>query len=402
MTVKRILGWAIALALGIGTGLSSYAISNETRAPMKTLITGVSPRGIASGNVALASLATRRARDPSSGVNAHELRLAGYAYRAEPMAASAIALQALSLTGKGDGQRRWALLELAGNLTRRNSLVNMSLIEGAALRRDDRKSFAWISRTMLTQSSAGSAYANAMAAATARDGSVEALIDVLGPKPRWSDMYWQSILGQPNSYVNAAQLRIALARGRWKQTAIDSNDKDLVRVLAGTGKFDEARQLASTLRPVKGITGNLLANGHFSAEPSFAPFDWELSTLGNLGASIDKDNKQLMISAIGGVNGSAVRQLVRLAPGNYRLGWSMSNNAPLSENAVTARIFCGESTGAGAQPFVAPLIAGKRNAIVKIPESACRWHWLSIDVALPDDAMGVDIVFSGISLTPAR
>jgi hypothetical protein len=401
VTVTRILGWVIASALAFGIGLSSYAISNETRAPIKTLITGVSPSGVASGNVALASLATRRAQDPGSGVSAHELRLADHAYRAEPLAASAIALRALSLTGKGDAERRWVLLELAGKLTRRNSLVNMSLIEAAARRRDDRKSFAWISRTMLTQSSAGSAYAKAMAAATARDGAVEALIDVLGPKPRWSDIYWQSVIGQPNSYANAAQLRIALARAPWKQTAIEPNDNDLVRVLAGSGKFDEARQLASTLGPVKAASGNLLTNGNFSSDPSFAPFDWELSTLGNLGASIDKGNKQLVISAIGGVNGSAARQLVRLAPGDYRLGWSMSNNSPLPANAISARIFCGESAGLDTQPFVAHLVAGKRYANLKIPASTCRWHWLSIDVALPDNAMGVDIVLSGISLAPA-
>lgn len=401
MTVTRILGWALASAVGIGTGLSSYAISNETRAPIKALLTGMWPSGIASGNVALASLATRRGRDPGSGVNAHELQLADHAYRAEPLAVSAIALKALSWTGKGEAERRWALLELAGKLTRRNSLVNMSLIEAAARRKDDSKSFAWISRTMLTQSSAGSAYAKAMAAATARDGAVEALIDVLGPKPRWSDMYWQSVVGQPNSYVNAAKLRIALARSPWKQTAIEPTDKDLVRVLAGSGKFDEARQLASALGPVRAVSGNLLTNGNFSANASFAPFDWELSTLGNLGASIDNDNNQLVISAIGGVNGSAARQLVRLAPGNYRLGWSMSSNAPLTANAISARIVCGEPEGANAQPFVAPLVAGKRYANVKISEGTCGWHWLSIDVALPDDAMGVDIVLSGISLTPA-
>lgn len=401
MTVTRILGWVIASALGIGTGLSSYAISNETRSPVKTLVTGVPPSGIASGNVALASLAARRAQDPGADVNARELRLANRAYRAEPLAASAIALQALSWTGKANAERQWALLELAGKVTRRNSLLNISLIEAAARRSDERKSFAWISRTMLTQSSAGTAYAKAMAAATARDGAVEALIDVLGPRPRWADLYWQSILGQPNSYVNAAKLRIALAREPWRQTGIEQSDKDLVRMLANAGKFDEAQKLALTLKSAKATTGNLLVNGKFSSDPSFAPFDWELSTLGNLGASIDKGNKQLVISAIGGVNGSAVRQLVRLEPGNYRLNWSMSNNTPLSENAISARIVCGEPTGREALPFLTPLVAGKRYANVKISEGTCRWHWLSIDVALPDDAMGVDIMLSGLSLARA-
>src|SRR3546814_18790660 len=79
---------------------------------------------------------------------------------------------------------------------------------------------------------------------------------------------------------------------------------------------------------------------------------------------------------------------------DLRLGWSMSNNAPLPANAISARILCGEPKGAEAVPFSSPLTEGKRYANVRIPSSDCRWHWLSIDVALPDDAMGVDIVLS--------
>lgn len=400
MTVAKILGWMGASLLGIGAGLSSYAISNETRAPLKSLTTGVPPRGIAQGNAALALLAARRARDPSAGVNALELRLARQAYRAEPLNVSAITIQALAEKGTAEAELRWALLELAGKLTRRDSLTNMSLIEAAAKRGDDAKSFAWISRTMLTRSSAAMAYGKAMAAATARDGAVEALIDVLGPKPRWSNLYWQLILEQPNSYVNAAKLRIALTKAPWKQTSIESTDKDLVRVLANAGKFDEARQLASTLQPVRTAKGNLLANGNFSAEPSFAPFDWELSALGNLGASIDKDNRRLVISAIGGASGPAARQLVRLAPGNYRLGWVMSNNSPLPANAISTRIFCGEANGSNVPQIMIPLVAGKHQENVKIPHTDCQWRWLSIDVALPDDAMGADILVSALSLAP--
>src|SRR3546814_17453017 len=79
----------------------------------------------------------------------------------------------------------------------------------------------------------------------------------------------------------------------------------------------------------------------------------------------------------------------------------MSNNAPRPANAISARILCGEPKGAEAVPFSSPLTEGKRYANVRIPSSDCRWHWLSIDVALPDDAMGVDIVLSGLSLPTA-
>jgi hypothetical protein len=391
----------MASALGISVGLSSYAISNEVRAPAKTLAVGVSPTAVASGNLALASLAARRVRNPRAAISPGEVEMARQAYRSEPLSVSAVALQALSLTGKSDAGRRQSLLTLAGKLTRRSTLVNMALIESAARRNDERDFFLWISRAMLINSEAGQAYGTAMADATARDGAVEALVDVLGPKPRWADQYWRLLVGRPDSLVNGARIRIALTRKPWRQTVVGQTDKDLVLGLARIGKFEEARQLANALRPAKTTKSNLLVNGDFAAEPALAPFDWQLSALGNLGASIDKGNKQLLISAVGGATGSAAQQLVQLAPGEYRLGWSMSSNAPLSANAIAVRIFCAEPNVESATRSSIALAAGKHDAALEVADGRCRWHWISIDVALPDDAPGVDAVVSGLSLIPA-
>ena len=399
MTVIKALGWIIALALGISVGLSSYAVSNETRAPARTLALGMPPSAIASGNFALASFATRRAKNARAAVSQNEFELARRAYRSEPLVASAVVLQALKMTRDSD-KRRQALLELAGKLTRRSTLVNSALIEAAARRNDNPGFFVWISRAMLANSDVGQVYGTAMADATAHDGAVEALIDILGPKPRWADQYWRLVAGRPDSFVNAAKLRIALTRKPWHQTVIEQSDKDIVLGLAGIGKFGEARQLADSLRPVKAATGNLLVNGGFAAEPSLAPFDWQLSTLGNLGTLIDKGNKQMMISAVGGANGSAARQLVQIAPDGYRLRWTLSSVGPLPADALAVRIFCAEPDVQSATRISIALAPGKRQADIKVADSACRWHWVSIDVALPDDALGIDAAISEMSLSP--
>ncbi|WP_444810215.1 hypothetical protein [Sphingopyxis solisilvae] len=387
------------LPLGIGVGLSSYAISNETRAPRKALAVGVPPSAIASGNLALQSLSVRRERDGRTGVNAREVAMAQRAYRSEPLAASAVAVQALSLSDEVPKQSQ-ALLELAGKLSRRSILVNASLIEAAAKRDDRRAFFLWLSRAMLTNSEASLAYGTAMAEATARDGAVDALIDVLGPKPRWADTYWQLVVRRPDSLTNAAKIRTALAQGRWRQTEIGRTDEDLVLGLAGIGSFKEARQLAEALRPAKTTKGNLLVNGAFSGEESLAPFDWRLATLGNLGASIDTRNGQLLISAVGGASGSAAQQIVQLAPGNYRLAWKLSSNTPMSTDAIRVRIFCAEPGVDSNTPISIRMPAGKRSSNVKVSDGICRWHWFSIEVALPDDAPGIDVMLSEISLAP--
>ncbi len=400
MTIFRALGWLIALATGIAVGLSSYAISNETVAPQKSLAVGMPPSALASGNLALKSLGERRARDTGAMVNTREVSMARRAYRSEPLAASAVALQALSLSGNADSKRLQALLELAGRLSRRSVLVNTSLIEAAAKRDDRRAFFSWLSRAMLTNSEASHAYGTAMAEATARDGAVDALIDVLGPKPRWSDSYWELVIRRPDSLANAARIRKALAQNRWRQTEVERTDEDLVLGLAGVGRFDEARQLADALRPIKRSNGNLLINGSFAGSPALAPFDWKLATLGNLGASIDSSNRQLVVSAVGGASGSAAQQLVQLVPGNYRLTWTMLSSARMSADTMSVRIFCAEPDADSAVRISIPLLRGKHSKNVQIGDGLCRWHWVSINVVLPDDALGIDAMVSDISLAP--
>ena len=396
----RVLGWLIVSAFAIGVGLSSYAISNESRAPAKALIVGVPPSAIASGNLALQSLGARRVRDGRARVSPHEVTMAARAYQSEPLAASAVAIQALSLSGGVNSDRGQALLELAGRLSRRSVLVNMSLVEAAAKRDDRRAFFAWLSRAMLTNSEASQAYGAAMAEATAQNGAVEALIDVLSPKPRWANTYWELVTRRPESLGNAARIRIALAREPWRQTDIQPTDEILVLGLAGIGRFNEARQLANALRPAKREKGNLLVNGSFAGDAALAPFDWRLAALGNLGASIDARNRQLVVSAVGGASGSAAQQLVQLVPGKYRFAWTMSSNAPMPADAMKVRIRCAEPGVESPIGILTPLLAGKRSKNIQVAVGPCRWHWVSIDVALQDDALGIDATISDLSLSP--
>lgn len=401
MSIVGKVGWAGAIALGLYVALSSYAISNESRAPARTLALGFPPTGLAGSNIAVQSLATRRNSNPKTAVNAMERRLALQAYRSEPLSATSVALVALSLTSNRQAADRKALLELAGKLTRRSSLVGSSLIETAALTGDDRTFFRWISRVMLTNSEVGQVYATALADATARKGSVDALVEIVGPNPRWADLYWRLVNGRPASMANAAELRIAISKKPWGQTEIRPSDEGLVQGLVDNRDFDGARRLANALRPGASRAAPLIANANFASNPRLAPFDWQLSMQGNLGASIDKDGKALIISAVGGARGPAARQLVRLSPGSYELGWKVVSMAPLPDNSVSIQIRCADpKIDSWALPT--DLTARTRQAEVKLPSSDCIWYWFSIDVSVPDDAAGVDANLSDLSFRAIR
>lgn len=404
MKISSIAIWAVSVALAGGVAFSSHVVGTEVRAPARSCATQVSLSRGACANLAAASYAARRLKDPATGALKQERQFALRGYRAEPLSASALSI--LSLPGKGEAKAgdQQALLDLAGKVTRRNTLINAQAIEAAGRRDDKQAFFRWLSRSMLTNNEARKSYIGVMAKATSMPGAVEALTPVIGAEPNWAPDYWRNVVQFPPSLVNAAELRIATTRSPWRQTSIGEMDERLVLGLVQYGHLDEAFALSERLAPAnwRDKTGaNRLINGRFAAQPHFAPLDWELAATGNLGASIEPAKKRLLISAIGGAQGMTTRQLVRLSPGAYTLRWTLSDNPEMQKDALRFRIFCAEA-GGGAPPVIVPALTGKQQAIVRIAGEKCEWHWLSLDIFLPDDAAGVDVYLSDVSLTPAR
>lgn len=389
----------MASVLAVCVGVSTYVTSNEVKAPAAAYAVGFPPTGTARANSAMMTYGIRTLKDPKAAATKSEVALARAAYRAEPLSSTALSLIIPTMP---EGKARQSLLARTGELTRRNSLINEEQIRTAALRGDDTAFFRWLSRSLLTNNDLRAAYVGAMADATAREGAVAALTPVIGPAPSWSDAYWQQVIQRPASLLNAAKLRAAVARAPWRQATISRWDRYLSIGLTNRGQFDAAHALYKGLGLARERnSGNLLSDGDFERQPQLPPFDWQLAVSGTLGASIDEKDKNLLVSAIGGARGFAARQLVSLSPGNYRLGWSLSASMPIDPATLMARVTCAEPGVKIAKIQPISLATGKHAAPFAIPESACRWYWLSIDVALLDDSAGVDAYFRNISLAPA-
>lgn len=400
MNISRIILWSASAVIAGGTAASSLVISNQLRSPATACSMGVPPSRAACANLAAGRYAARKAKNPRAEVQPIERQLARDGYRAEPLSAAALSVL-ISLTPSNNG--RQLLLDLSGKITRRNSLIASEAINAAATRGDQVAFFRWVSRLILTNNEARKTYIDVMAQATAANGSVEALTPVIGDGPAWEKDYWLAVAGMPKSLPNAAKLRIAVARKPWSRTSIEPMDERFVFELANANLFDEALQVANVLAPVKrkdSQTRSMISNGNFRRQPLFAPLDWQLTAQGTLGSSIDDKKHNMLISAIGGAQGTAARQLVRLQPGAYRFAWSLSNSGSEMAKPAVARIACAEPDFAGGDAEV-PLVSGKRQAPIYIASSPCRWYWLAIDISLPDDAAGMDLYLSDVSLTPS-
>lgn len=407
MNVARISVWLAGVAGAVVVAGWSYAIANQGRAPATTVAMNLPFTQTAGGALALGSLARRQTEAQRQGeaaavkVSKLETRLAERAYRSDPLSVTAVGIIGMSMADGGATKEGKAVLEAAGRLSRRSALVANELIGVAGREGDDRTLFRWLSRAMLTDEKVRNVYVAAMADGTAQDRSVAALVPIVGPGPAWSDYYWSAVLARPGSLVNAAKIRLAIARGPWRQKDMSSADQQLVANLVAVSEFEMARDLANVLKRSKSgskAPPAVLSGDIFSDAPVFAPFDWQLSSQGNLGASIDKVNKQIVVSAIPGASGFAARQLVRLDGGQYALAWNMTSEQAIAKNALTIRLQCAEK-GAEDKSTSVVLTAGKHREIVPVPSSSCGWYWVSIDALVPDGAMGLDAQIGGLSLS---
>lgn len=398
MGIARISGWLLAVAAGVVVALWSYAIGNQARAPAVTAALNFPFTETAGNSLALSALLQRQAKDPKATANKTEYRIAERAYRDDPLSATALGIMGMAMIGSGDQKTGHAVIEAAGQLSRRSSLVASELIKSAAYRNDERVFFRWLSRAMLTNAEVRGTYLAAMAQATAQDRSVDMLTPILGTAPAWAEYYWPTVLDRPESLVNAAKLRMAIVKKPWNQAKLLPTDPQLIARLAENREFETALRLAQTLKP-RGWSrsgGSVLNDGEFASLPTLPPFDWQLSSSGSLGASID-DHK-LVVSAIPGAFGFAARQLVRLGASDYELSWTLESDQAVAENVLTARIGCAE--GSDDKVVIVNLVPGKRRQAVKLPAVECEWYWFAINAALADEAMGVDARFSDLSLRP--
>ena len=184
---KTYLLLGIGLVAATAVGAQSFAIMSQERAPARALMLGLPFDGAAKAALANTMQAARVAKNPRSTPSKAEVALARQAFASEPLATSSlpILVQAASAAGK-DAQAR-QLLQRAGQLTRRNNLLNAMLIDDATKLDDPSRAVVLLGRAMTVNYKVRDLYVGRMAAATVSPGALEALPPLLGENPDWSD-----------------------------------------------------------------------------------------------------------------------------------------------------------------------------------------------------------------------
>lgn len=391
----------------IGAGLlvaglvwaQSTVIVDQRRAPSRAALIGIPPQGWVKASLSRAMQAARLVKDPKSSPTALERSLAYQGFAAEPLATSALPVLIQSFAADGKPRQSERLLALAGELTRRDNLVNAMLIDEELKRGRPERAVQLLGRAMSVDYNARYFYVERMAAATASPGAMNVLAPMLGRNPKWSADYWVAVLRIPAVMPQAGRIRLRITGSPWNLKTPAKTDFDLIAELASRNQQLLAHRIASALGMPAPKEGELLTGSRFEREPRFTPFEWELLQTGDIGTTIEPESHRLAISSLPAASGIAARQLAFLpGAGPYRLRWKLSGLNANPDAVLKFRLTCVES-GKARVP-VAPVVLkdGTDSALVSIVDPTCNWYSSTLELDAAGSAAGTDVAIEQLSL----
>lgn len=319
------------------------------------------------------------------------LNLAMRAFIAEPVTPEAIAVLALA---KSDAVER-GMMEKAFSLSRRHNLLTSWMIVDSGVREDTGALLEYYDTMLRTSSTAASVIIPVMAKALSNPDFIEPYATLLSQKPPWTGSFWGQVVTTPEALENAAALRAKLYRKNEPQTM--RRDASLIRALVRQGNLGAAEKLYNLLSS-KPETQSFLRNGSFRLASEYPPFDWQLFSTGEYGASIGGGS--LNLSAIRDSGGRFARQLVRLPNSIVTLTAKYREDVPLGAN-LSIGFSCAQNLEKKPNPITIPL--REKNTVQNIINQGtdCEYYWLSIYGKSSGDSDGFDMAIDSITLSPA-
>jgi tetratricopeptide (TPR) repeat protein len=282
-------------------------------------------------------------------------RLSRAALRREPINVTAARVQGLIAAARGQERNTLAWFDYAERLSRRDFPVQTMLIELAVARGDIDGALVHYDRALRTKKAAGDVLFPVLFSATADPNVLPALTRLLRTRPEWwydFTVRWQTQQPpvEPLFKVLMAE-RLNVSDPRERGLAINS-----MRQMVTAGRSDLAARLHDSIAPRGTPRAGSFVDGNFAGTHDLLPFAWDIANEPGLSGAVERRGEParsaLTIDIGGDQGGTIARQLVRLAPGRYRLAFRIGEVS--AEGVVPSiSIVC---AGAG-QPLVEQRIA---------------------------------------------
>ena len=388
--LRNSLIWLLALIIALVSGLTALGAISKSKAP--EIAVGLQPfNGFAAEKIVSrrikASLAADRGEFPKEldELTKHWAKLA---FLHEPITPEAVAILAMAQTG----ETRRALMLKALQLSRRENVVALWLIQDSANRKDLSAVLRYYDTMLRTTPANNALIISILVEALSNDSALGPFTEMLSTSPPWAATFWEKAAATPKAIVNAALLRKNLHRP--EETVESYRDGALISALVAEMKFETATNLYNMITAPR--TGNeIISNGFFKQRPQYPPLDWHLISTGSHGAFIA--NNTLQLSTLGKTGGLFARQLVKLPEAVFEIRMEMKTPIPTSAELFVS-IACAEKIPNIPTVIRIPLSALVTKQKISTMATSCRYYWLDIAGRSIGNNVGMDVALESISM----
>ena len=292
----------------------------------------------------------------------------------------------------------------ANKLSKRDLATQLWLIENQVGRGNAREALTHYDAALRTSEYAPALLFPILSAASEDRELAPEIAKALAKKPDWAEPFLYELV---NSAPSADTLTMIFETVKKAGTVLPPALTDnLMRRILRDYRFDLMRRSYFVAGGKNANIGRSVNNGSFSVEPQFLPLDWAFTAdekifAGRLSVDGAPNDYRMVVQVSDGVAGEAVRQLLLLAPGGYRLE-AKSGNIPTARDArVVWRMMCADKADTKIGDMLLSQ-AGEADNITfmdfDVPKTGCSGQWITLRVTSQTDGDGVDAWIDNVSI----
>lgn len=323
------------------------------------------------------------------------------AFAIEPTNAETVRLLGLLQAEKGGIQSARRIMQLASELSRRDAVTNLWLVEDYGRQSNLEAVLKHLDYALRTSGESRSFLMATLVQGMKQKEMVSPMRKLLVRQPPWEEQFWLSISEADSPLDNALLLRVAEHKDRHPVPTLI--DERLLRNLVQTGNF------AGAFRLYREVLEPEIANGRrkgdargFAQFSTWPPMGWQLASEGTHSAWINPETGELEATLSGQVEAIFARRLVELAPGKYRVSAELAPDGEVRESALHIALECAEADAAKAFRTRVTFPNLKATRVVDIPAGGCRYFWFDVNGSPSGGSSSYEAFFRSASIVPSN
>lgn len=387
----------------LGAMVAAYAAGFSLRANERQIVEGAGRGYFASDGVVRMRVTLERiANDPEAAIDEADIKAIGASLRDEPLNSKALAVLGYAPPDAGGSTAQKRLMVLADQVSRREPLSQIWLIEDASASGDVRGAIRHYHAALSVQPSLHDKLMPILAAAIDFPEVREALRPLIVSEAKWMPTFIS--LASTSSKLDSLLGLVMAPSVKLNSDAFGQANANIVFRLVAEGRSSEASQYARRFIPgyQEGVLSDLSITPA-TLDERLGQMAWSLTDGDQISAKADAQGA-ISVTIQPAARGAVMSRFVSIASGLYEFRQTIRRQSGLAPASLRWQASCvGAEAGVGA-PFWSQLVPTSEAAVqyrsnISVP-SACRIIKIDLLTVGPESQLPTEIIISNIGLGP--